>query len=321
MENGGDRRSDFLTENQTAIQDEFVNWANKNQSFGSLLTVEPSNPLRKQYVDLSVSHYEPFKVEETTQGHDFTKSRLNRLCECMVGPGVYQSLVDSFNHRGDVLKNIKLALSVGKKIAILNNHHWLLSPAAVQIGLYGSVDQPELAQHSAIIVNKMLGFQDIILERDLNVQPIVHRPAIAALQEIGHVFCSVPRTSNGEIFADYADKLNLKMLKEFIKFANSSNGLLLIVSPTGTKDRDNKKGTIAMPRVGDTTAKLLGGFDLALPVVAWLDPIAKAISLDIGEMRPVNDSNDIHQAMADMQAPYGRLASQHYGQAVTVQYS
>jgi hypothetical protein len=287
----------------------FKAWAGKHiENDGGLIGLAAPN----EYQDLETAAYHWQAPDEPlAEGSD----RHTYAREALMAMG--STMSDSFAGMVHELRTEKRGLvdeitdrtKAGQSTAIIMNHPWLMNLAEVAGAVYCSFDErqaSEMGRHSAMIVNKMIGWLAVGGKQG-------EVPAIDILRSVSDVFCTVPAsTSTEEVgLTKFGECFNPLMVRPFVR--KLGEGALVYVTPSGSLDEVTAGGqtTITMKRAHYNSCRLLSRHvTAALPIVMWRDPESQHRSYHIGEeLLDVNKPEDIHAIMQGLARPYKQLAN------------
>lgn len=302
--------------NETATS--FENWAQIHEERSGKRFIRAEG---REYQDLRTAFYPAHYPDDSNPEiqaayFEHLKSEVEKLGIRLFGES-FGLFVKDLRQRTEVHRQMSQLLSQEKSIAIVSTHGNLIDPAVVAAGLVCSSENPQMPNNTSIIINKMLGWLDIVTEQDRSGNPSASRPVVGTLQSFAHVFCTVPQSKSVDRLQlnDFAESFNPRMLLPL--FRTLKKGTALVCTPSGTldlvpgRDKSETDRTVTMQRISQNTAKLITEKTAAIwPFALWHDPEYGLRHFAAEGLIHVQSSDDIHTAMRSLEAPYTDLLRQ-----------
>ena len=312
----------------------FYRWAVKraNASEGAFILSNLNDPDVQSFTNEETAFYEGklagLEGEDLADQHENNKQIIKRLAEKVVPGGGFDELVERLQTAPGLMEEVKQIMREADRggVVALSNHSHLMDIAITTAAIYMALDDPELGKNLGLVINKMLGYLDVVIIEGDTPEDTISAPAIQTIQQFSEVYCVVPDGKSRVEYEleDFAAQFNPVVVHPLMR-SLMEGGLVVIAGSGGVDEIKEADGvmTAEMRQVEKNTARLIKiGAKKIIDITTYLDRENKKIHFNVGDnLLEANSAADIHNMMRAKESTYASLieksgrateASAHY---------
>jgi hypothetical protein len=276
--------------------------------FGELMTDHAGGPANLAILDHDPETYPEQRLDVVGVERELANIETIRSLGNLACSG-FDSIVDGFSQRKDLLNHICQELRLGRNILTVYDHSNIiniaLGGAALHLALmHYKEDKSDLADLHEI------GHQLIISKGVTRLAAFGSIPTTEVLRNVWDTYFSIPpskKVRESAIPDDVRKSYNTAMLEHFHSRATGSSGTIQTIAGSGSTDKlvvsgkIKKRPTVHMGPLAQGTIQLMKE-SLILPIGLIIDgDSAQSPHLSIGRLRaPIQHDADAHGIMAEI---------------------